>query len=88
MEGLGSVSGDFGSLGKVTIITRLLQIRGNECATSFKAEPWDFPGGPEVKTSPSISGGVGSIPGQGTKIPHASQPKNQNINRSNKQQIQ
>ena len=32
-----------------------------------------------VKTSPSISGGVGLIPGQGGKIPHASRPKNQNI---------
>ena len=29
-------------------------------------------GGPVVKTSPSIARGVGSIPGQGTKIPHAS----------------
>ena len=32
----------------------------------------DFPGGPAVKTSPSIAGGVGSILGQGTKTPHAS----------------
>ena len=32
-----------------------------------------------VKTSPSNAGGVGSIPGQGAKITHASQPKNQNI---------
>ena len=39
----------------------------------------DFPGGPVVKTSLSNAGGVGLIPGQGTKIPHASQPKNQNI---------
>ena len=39
----------------------------------------DFPGGPVVKTLSSNAGGVGSIPGQGTKIPHASQPKNQNI---------
>ena len=31
-----------------------------------------------VKTSPSIAGGVGSIPSQGTKIPHASWPKTQN----------
>ena len=31
-----------------------------------------------VKTSPSNTGGVGSIPGQGAKIPHASWPKNQN----------
>ena len=35
----------------------------------------DFPGGPVVETSPSNAGGVGSIPGWGTKIPHASRPK-------------
>ena len=28
-----------------------------------------FPGGPVVKTPPSTAGGMGSIPGQGTKIP-------------------
>ena len=28
-------------------------------------------GGPEVKNSPSSAGDVGSIPGRGTKIPHA-----------------
>ena len=39
----------------------------------------DFPGGPVVKTSPSNAGGEGSIPGRGAKIPHDSQPKNQNI---------
>ena len=39
---------------------------------------WDFPGGPVVKTSPSNAGDVGSIPGWGPKIPHASPPKNQN----------
>ena len=33
--------------------------------------PWDFPGGPVVKNLPSNAGDVGSIPGQGTKIPHA-----------------
>ena len=38
----------------------------------------DFPGGP-VKILPSSAGGAGSIPGQGTKIPHASQLKNRNI---------
>ena len=31
----------------------------------------DFPGSPVVKTSPSNTGGVCSIPGQGAKIPHA-----------------
>ena len=32
-----------------------------------------------VKTLPFNEGGVGSIPGQEAKIPHASWPKNQNI---------
>ena len=32
-----------------------------------------------AKTSPSNPGVVGSIPGQGASIPHASQPENQNI---------
>ena len=40
---------------------------------------WDFPGGPVVKTLPSNAGGEGSIPGGRAKIPHALQPKNQNI---------
>ena len=31
----------------------------------------DFPGGPVIKNLPSNSGNVGSIPGQGSKIPHA-----------------
>ena len=38
----------------------------------------DFPGGPVVKTSPSNAEGAGSIRGRGAKIPHSSQPKNQN----------
>ena len=42
-------------------------------------EKGDFPGGPVVKTLPSKAGGAGSILGQGTKIPHALGPKNQNI---------
>ena len=32
-----------------------------------------------VKTSPSNAGGVGSIPGRGAKMPHASRLKKQNI---------
>ena len=44
---------------------------------------WDFPGGAVVKTSPSKAGGAGSIPDQGTKIPPALRPKNQNIKQSN-----
>ena len=31
----------------------------------------DFPGGPVVKNPPSNAGDMGSIPGQGNKIPHA-----------------
>ena len=31
----------------------------------------DFLGGPGVKNSPSNAGDIGSILGQGTKIPHA-----------------
>ena len=42
---------------------------------SFK----DFSGGPVVKTLPSNTGGVGSIPGWGAKITHALGPKTQNM---------
>ena len=42
-----------------------------------------FPGHPVFRTLSSSAGCVCSIPGQGAKIPHASQPKYQNINRSN-----
>ena len=31
----------------------------------------DFPGGPVVKNPPYAAGDTVSIPGQGTKIPHA-----------------
>ena len=30
----------------------------------------DFPGGPVVKNPPSNAGDMGSVPGQGTEIPH------------------
>ena len=42
------------------IITEILKLNG-----------WDFPGGPVVKNLPYNAGDTGSIPGQGTKIPHA-----------------
>ena len=45
----------------------------------FKKISSDFPGAPVVKISPSNAMGVGSIPGQGAKIPHVSRPKTQNI---------
>ena len=31
---------------------------------------WDFPGAPVVKNLPCNAGDGGSIPGEGTKIPH------------------
>ena len=40
----------------------------------MKGSPGDFPGGPVVEIQPSGSGDSGSIPDQGTKIPHAVQP--------------
>ena len=40
----------------------------------------DFPGGPVVGTLPSSAGGVGSIPGQGARIPHASGSRDHSIN--------
>ena len=39
--------------------------------TGIKSNMQDFPGGPVVKNCPSSAGDVGSIPGQGTKMPHA-----------------
>ena len=45
--------------------------------TSGRGRHWssnctrDFPGGPVVKNPPSNAGDAGSIPGQGTKMPHA-----------------
>ena len=37
-------------------------------------ESRDFPGGPVVENQPSSAGDIGSIPGWGTKIPHAAGP--------------
>ena len=39
----------------------------------------DFSGSPVVKILPSNTWAAGSIPGQGARIPHALQPKNQDI---------
>ena len=39
--------------------------------TSTKKIYRDFPGGPVVKNPPYNAGGGGSIPGRGTRIPHA-----------------
>ena len=40
----------------------------------------DFPGGPVVKNLPSNEGDTSSIPGQGTKIPHAAGQLNPRCN--------
>ena len=37
----------------------------------------DFPGSPVVKNLPCIAGYAGSIPGWGTKIPHAAEQLSQ-----------
>ena len=45
----------------------------------LKSKKRDFLGSPVVKTLPfKNAGSAGSIPGGGTKIPHALGPKNQN----------
>ena len=43
---------------------------GNPSLT-IESQIWDFPGGPVVENTPSNVGGMGSIPGWGTKMPHA-----------------
>ena len=37
----------------------------------YKEHLWDFPVAPVAKNLPSNAGSMGSIPGWGTKIPHA-----------------
>ena len=56
------------------MISKMGIIMANRKQKSKKG--WDFPGGPVViKTSPSIAGGAGLIPGQGAKNPHTLLPK-------------
>ena len=43
----------------------------NSFTVNMKRTGRDFPGGPVVKNVPSNVEGMGLIPGQGTKIPHA-----------------
>ena len=50
-----------------------------------KVKKGDFPGGTVIRNSPSNAGDMGSIPGQGTKIPHAtwcSQRQNKQTNKN------
>ena len=44
----------------------------------------NLPGNPVVKILPSNAWGVDLTPGQGAKISHALQPKNQNIKKKKK----
>ena len=46
---------------------------GSICMKFKNRLNWDFPGSPEVKNLPCTAGDSGSIPGQGTKTPHASE---------------
>ena len=45
------------------------------CSTELlwenQAKCWDLPGGPVVKNMSCSTGDTGSVPGQGTKFPHA-----------------
>ena len=50
-----------------------------EARDKYLNHHWDFSGGPVVKTSTSNAGDVGLIPDPGTKYPHASWPKKQNV---------
>ena len=43
----------------------------------------DFPGGPVVKNPPSNAGDKCSIPGHGTKIPHATKTQHSQNNNNN-----
>ena len=62
-----------------TITTQSIRVLGIHVSCNYQsAKKWlfkkymegDFPGGPMVKTLPSNAGAVGSIPGQGAKIPY------------------
>ena len=55
----------------VRAIFNILKCDWKEIFFTYKLSSWDFPGGPLVKNPPSNAGDAGSIPGQGTKIPHA-----------------
>ena len=48
-----------------------LQKKGTEQVSTKVCWGWrGFPSGPKVKKSPSDAGDAGSVPGQGSKIPH------------------
>ena len=58
---------------------KVVELKKKKKTTKQNPEPWDFPGSLLVKISLSNAGGTSSILGWGAKIPHASQPKKQNM---------
>ena len=50
----------------------------NKCQIKI-ADKGDFSGGPLVKTPPSNTGDMGSIPGQGNTIPHAARQRRSHV---------
>ena len=61
--------------GKQSLVCQRRTVKSDDGGTS-PVDHW-------LKTPPSKAQGVGSIPGQGAKIPHALQPKIQNIKDKN-----
>ena len=62
--------------GWVVYLTSVSAVTNHHIRSGLKCHTnWDFPSGPVVKTLPSSAGGVGLIPGRGTKISHALWPK-------------
>ena len=58
----------------ITVICYLVSVvcqNNFECLYCYKNISWDFPGGPVVKNPPYNAGDAGSIPGRGTRFPHA-----------------
>ena len=49
----------------------IIQAKKQNIIMPKNTNPGDFPGGPVVKNPPYNEGDASSIPGQGTKIPHA-----------------
>ena len=65
------------SLGSKPVYQTLHQRLGS-CFSQTEVPGWHVSGSPVVKTSPSSTGSVSSVPGQGVETPLALQPKKQN----------
>ena len=55
----------------ISRIPRLCRTEKWMAAVEGKNRAWNVPGGPGIKSQPSSSGSVGSLPGGRTEIPHA-----------------